>query len=360
MGACTSKSSKRRIAQSAEIDLSPTEDHRCPEREYKVLLLGGGESGKSTLVKRMKIVHQGGITRDELLEYRRIIYQNIVELAQSVAIYMRKTGVECKELSNQLFMEKILSYNSRLFDGFGTNVYFPPDMTKAISHFVMDSVVSKVVEDHMNGSSTLDSPMYFLNNIIRIGAPGYVPTEADVLRARSKNEGITETRFSRGHLSISVIAVNNQRSKHEKWLHLFESVTSVIFCAGLSDYDRVVFKGPGKSQTMMQESLRLFEFVVNSRWFIRTKVILYLTKFDLFKAKIGEVPLAKYFEEYTGGADVNKATKHILWKFMQCNRTRLSIPSHFTQIQDTIDVRPMFAAVSEWILGNALANSGHM
>ncbi|KAF9439577.1 guanine nucleotide binding protein, alpha subunit, partial [Macrolepiota fuliginosa MF-IS2] len=70
MGACTSKSSKQRIAQSAKIDLLLDEDYRRSKRECKILLLGGRESGKSTLVKQMKIVHQqGGFTRDELLEY---------------------------------------------------------------------------------------------------------------------------------------------------------------------------------------------------------------------------------------------------------------------------------------------------
>ncbi|KAF9444173.1 heterotrimeric G-protein alpha subunit, GPA3-like protein [Macrolepiota fuliginosa MF-IS2] len=359
MGACTSKSGKQRIAHSAKIDLLLDEDYRHSKRECKVLLLGAFASSKGSLeCLYMKIVHQqGGFTRDELLEYRPIIYRNVVELAQSVAIYMRKTGIECKELSNKLFMEKILSYNSRLCDGLETNVYFPPDVAKAISHFVTDTVVSKVIEDHMNGPSTFDSPIYFFDNIIRIGAPGYVPTETDILRARSGNGGITETRFNIGQLSIHMIVISNQRSERKKWLHCFESVTAIIFCAGLSDYDRIVVEDPNESRTLMQESLHLFESVVNSRWFMRTSIILFLTKIDLFKAKIGEVPLARYFEEYTGGADVNKAAKYILWKFIQCNRARLSIYPHLNQAQDTTNVRLMFAAVKETILQNALKNS---
>jgi len=92
----------------------------------------------------------------------------------------------------------------------------------------------------------------------------------------------------------------------------------------------------------MEESLALFESVVNSRWFLRTSIILFLTKIDVFKAKLQKVifhfvvsthifftppqaELEKYFPEYTGGTDVNKAAKFILWKFMQANRARLSI-----------------------------------
>ena len=40
---------------------------------------------------------------------------------------------------------------------------------------------------------------------------------------------------------------------------------------------------------------------------------------------VPQVPLEKYFPEYSGGADTNKAAKYILWRFMQTNRARLSV-----------------------------------
>ena len=38
-----------------------------------------------------------------------------------------------------------------------------------------------------------------------------------------------------------------------------------------------------------------------------------------------QVPLVQYFPEYTGGTDVNKGAKYILWRFMQLNRSRLNV-----------------------------------
>ena len=78
-------------------------------------------------------------------------------------------------------------------------------------------------------------------------------------------------------------------------------------------------------QNRMAESLVLFDSVINSRWFLRTSIILFLNKIDVFKNKLPKVPLEKYFPEYTGGADINKAAKYILWRFMQANRARLSV-----------------------------------
>jgi guanine nucleotide-binding protein G(i) subunit alpha len=88
----------------------------------------------------------------------------------------------------------------------------------------------------------------------------------------------------------------------------------------------------------MQESLVLFESVINSRWFLRTSVILFLNKIDVFKQKLPKVPLVHYFPEYTGGPDINKAAKYILWRFTQTNRARLSVYPHLTQATDTSNV----------------------
>lgn len=40
------------------------------------LCAGSGESGKSTIVKQMKIIHQNGYSRDELLLFRLTIYKS--------------------------------------------------------------------------------------------------------------------------------------------------------------------------------------------------------------------------------------------------------------------------------------------
>jgi len=73
------------------------------------------------------------------------------------------------------------------------------------------------------------------------------------------------------------------------------------------------------------ESLLLFDSVVNSRWFMRTSIILFLNKVDIFKQKLGRSPLGNYFPDYSGGNDVNKAAKYLLWRFNQVNRAHLNL-----------------------------------
>jgi len=75
----------------------------------------------------------------------------------------------------------------------------------------------------------------------------------------------------------------------------------------------------------MMESLVLFDSVVNSRWFVRTSIILFLNKVDLFKTKLARSPLSNYFPDYSGGNDVTRAAKYLLWRFNQVNRAHLNL-----------------------------------
>ncbi|KAJ5046104.1 Guanine nucleotide-binding protein alpha-2 subunit [Penicillium rubens] len=159
-----------------------------------------------------------------------------------------------------------------------------------------------------------------------------------------------------GQLSIHMFDVGGQRSERKKWIHCFENVTSIIFCVALSEYDQVLLEE--SNQNRMMESLVLFDSVVNSRWFMRTSIILFLNKVDLFRLKLPRSPLSNYFPDYSGGNDVHRAAKYLLWRFNQVNRAHLNLYPHLTQATDTSNIRLVFAAVKETILQNALKDSG--
>ena len=55
---------------------------------------GSGESGKSTIVKQMKIIHQNGYSRDELIAFRPLIWKNLLESARDVVQALRKFNLE--------------------------------------------------------------------------------------------------------------------------------------------------------------------------------------------------------------------------------------------------------------------------
>ncbi|GAA5930111.1 hypothetical protein JCM1841_002315 [Sporobolomyces salmonicolor] len=371
-GAGGRRSSKEDKERSYAIDKQIDDDAKKLRRECKILLLGSGESGKSTIVKQMKIIHQNGYSRDEMMLFRLTIHKNILDSAQGLVLALRRFKMEPIEEVNRHYADKIMDY--RLEDdtystsspvlntsprgssfSSGINGGLSPEVVRAIDSLWHDPIIPSVL-DRSSEYYLMDSAPYFFDEIKRIGAIGYIPSEADVLHSRTKTTGISETKFKSGTLSIHMFDVGGQRSERRKWIHCFEAVTSIIFCVALSEYDQVLLEEQG--QNRMNESLVLFESVINSRWFLRTSIILFLNKIDLFKAKLPKVPLARYFPEYTGGPDVNKGAKYILWRFTQLNRARLSIYPHLTQATDTTNIRLVFAAVKETILQNALRDSG--
>ncbi|KAF8162435.1 guanine nucleotide binding protein, alpha subunit [Mycena galopus ATCC 62051] len=300
----------------------------------------------------MKIIHQDGFSRDELVAYRPTIHKNVLDSVQAVILAMRKIGVDPVRFGNRVLADKVLDASSNK----DAPAFLSPEIADAISQLMQDPIIPKIMDEHASEFYLMDSAVYFFTEVLRIGAPDYIPTETDVLRARAKTTGISETRFNMGALAIHMFDVGGQRSERKKWIHCFESVTSIIFCTALSEYDQTLLEA--RDQNRMKESLVLFDSVINSRWFLRTSIILFLNKIDVFKAKLPKVPLQRYFPEYIGGNDINNAARFILWRFMQANRARLSVYPHLTQATDTSNIRLVFAAVKETILQNALKDSG--
>ncbi|KAJ7500121.1 heterotrimeric G-protein alpha subunit, GPA3-like protein [Mycena latifolia] len=350
MGQPVSKDSRTEKARSDAIDRQIHEDSKRYKKECKILLLGSGESGKSTIVKQMKIIHQAGYDTRARAEFRTTIYKNVLDSAVTLARVVRRVGVGSLGEAEGGVPSAAADVLAQ------THAVLTPALADAIFHVARVPAVERVVDEHPAEFYLMDSASYFFASIHRIAHPTYVPSEEDVLRARAKSTAIIETRFWMGDLSIHMFDVGGQRSERKKWIHCFESVTSIIFCTALSEYDQVLEEE--RRVNRMRESLYLFESVINSRWFLRTSVILFLNKIDVFKRKLPKIPLGRYFPEYAGGNDLQKAAKYILWKFMQENRAKLTVYPHVTQATNTKNIRLVFAAVKETILQNALKDSG--
>ncbi|KAH9020250.1 guanine nucleotide binding protein, alpha subunit [Lactarius deliciosus] len=287
-----------------------------------ILLLGSCKSGKSTIVKQMKM-------------------KNLHESAHGVVKALAKFNLHPINPANKANCKHILTYQLTTED---PHFFFSPDIAQAIQDLWADEIIPALT-NYLSNFYLIDSATYF-----------FMEANQDVLWAHAKTTAITETWFPMGQLSIRMVDVGGQRLQRKKWIHNFESITSIIFCTTLSEYNQVLLEDG--NQNRMAESLALFESVVNSQWFLHTSIILFLNKIDIFKDKLPKIPLDNYFPDYTGGTDVNKGAKYILWRFMQANHARINMYPHITQATSTSNVRMVFVTVKETILQNALKESG--
>jgi len=73
-------------------------------------LTGSGESGKSTIVKQMKIIHLKGYSEDELYNYRPTVFKNLLECAKAVINAMRQFEIDLVLAENRPLCEYLMEY----------------------------------------------------------------------------------------------------------------------------------------------------------------------------------------------------------------------------------------------------------
>jgi GTPase SAR1 family protein len=323
------------------------DDKRRLENEVKLLLLGAGESGKSTIAKQMKIIHKEGFTAEERASYKSIIYNNIVSSMRAILRAAKEFGIDTPAAET----ERVLNGNEEYFSG-----PLDPELAADIKTLWASEGVKATVADSAK-FQLIDSAQYYFDNLDRLAQADYAPSEQDVLRARAKTTGIIEIEFDVEKTHFRMVDVGGQRSERKKWMHCFQDVTAVIFCVALSEYNLKLQEDDTTNR--MHESLKLFKEICNSKWFVDTSMILFLNKRDLFEEKIEKTDLTEAFPEYTGGKNYKAAVSFIQERFMAQNEnpSKIIYP-HVTCATDTENVTVVFNAVKDIILRKALDSAG--
>jgi len=195
---------------------------------------------------------------------------------------------------------------------------------------------------------------YFFDEIERFIPDDYIPTIDDVLRVRVRSTGIEEAMFTFDDVNFLVVDVGGQRSERRKWIHCFDNVTAVLFCASLSSYDQVLRED--RTQNRLIEAILLFDEVANSTCFQKNDIILFLNKLDLFEAKIDKVDLNVCFAGYTGGSNLELAKDFISKRFTETTNSR--VYTHYTTAIDTKNIEFVIKSVRETLLTATLADMG--
>ncbi|KAK5894522.1 hypothetical protein CesoFtcFv8_011205 [Champsocephalus esox] len=338
--------------KSKDLEKQLQKDADKDAKTVKLLLLGAGESGKSTIVKQMKILHQGGYTKEEQLEFRTIVFGNILQSALAIIRGMEMLTIDFGSPAAQENAQKLQNLSDSIEEG-----TMPPELSDVIQKLWKDTGV-QAAYDRAAEFQLNDSAGYYLNEMERIGKSDYLPTEQDVLRSRVKTTGIIEEQFACKELHFRMFDVGGQRSERKKWIHCFEGVTCIIFCGALSAYDMVLVEDDEVNR--MHESLHLFNSICNHRFFALTSIVLFLNKKDLFEEKIKKVHLSICFPDYDGCNSYDDAANYIKLQFMELNMKKgvKEIYSHLTCATDTRNVQIVFNAVTDIIIKENLKDCG--
>lgn len=351
MGCGQSQEEKENKQKNEAIEDQLKKDKLALRNEVKMLLLGAGESGKSTILKQMKLIHDGGYNNDERESFKEIIFSNTVQSMRVILEAMTHMGIAMGDDFNKPHAELIIDLPNQI-----EGDSLPAEIATAVRSLWADKGVqecfSRSREYQLN-----DSAKYYFDSIDRIAKPDYMPDDQDVLRSRVKTTGITESTFHIGELVYRLFDVGGQRSERKKWIHCFENVTAIVFLVAISEYDQVLVED--ETVNRMQEALTLFDSICNSRWFVKTSIILFLNKIDRFKDKLPVSPMGKFFPDYEGGDSYEAACDYMLGRFASLNQSEAKqIYTHFTCATDTSQIKFVMAAVNDIIIQNNLRECG--
>eukprot|EP01156_Anaeramoeba_ignava_P023921 Anaeramoba_ignava/c21830_g1_i2.p1 GENE.c21830_g1_i2~~c21830_g1_i2.p1 ORF type:complete len:231 (+),score=85.24 c21830_g1_i2:26-718(+) len=185
----------------------------------KILLLGAGESGKSTLFKQMKLLQNGKFSDQDVEYFKPHIYYNCITQMKVLVLAAERLGIP---IDNTEIAEKIKEIKA-------TNLEWNDLFTDWIKILWKDPGIQKTYEFKDTNFQLNESSSYFFENIERIGANDYIPTKDDILRVRSRTEQIEQALFKVHDLEFVLIDVGGQRTARRKWIHCFEDVTTVLF-----------------------------------------------------------------------------------------------------------------------------------
>ncbi|KAI0989086.1 hypothetical protein GJ496_003564 [Pomphorhynchus laevis] len=259
---------------------------------YRLLLLGSGESGKSTIVKQMQILHKEGFTNDERRRKLSDIHKNVLDSIVAITKAM-DTFEPPIILPDHLrpLVNYIWTFSESLDREF-TDRFF--ETTKQLWR---DSNVQQSFR-RSNEYQLIDCAQYFLDKLDKIKSPTYLPTDQDILRCRCQTTGIHQVKFVMEKVHFHLFDVGGQRYERRRWCQCFHGITAILFVTAMSDFNLTLAEDTKENRLL--ESVKLFGEVWRNRFLQGVSVILFLNKVDVLTSKLvdAKIKLEDYFFDF--------------------------------------------------------------
>ena len=294
----------------------------------------------------MRIIHSSGFQEDERVQIKAVIYSNVVIAFRVLLEIMQDERLDFAD-------EKLRAYADVIEDAeadVDANQAFRDMRVKdAMMGMWRDPGVQQAVAKSHEFALN-DNLAFYFNGINRMFDPNWIPDDQDMLHARLRTTGITETLFELKELTFRMMDVGGQRSERKKWIHCFEGVQCLLFMAALSGYDQCLVEDVNANQ--MHEAFMLFESLVNGEWFKDKPIILFLNKIDIFKEKLAASPIRRHFPDYHGkDTDEEAAKQYFANRFRAINKnSNREIYIYYTNATDTTLLKSTMQAVQDMLI----------
>lgn len=248
------------------------------QEEIKILILGPGESGKSTYWRQLRNLYTGGLS---IKEKKLLINPIRINIITDIITIVKAAENMAIPISSTLDFEVNLIKESE------NELELSPELSDAIKKVWADPS-AKVVYDQIHSSQLSDHSAYFLDSVERISQDDYIPDNDDVIKCRIRTTGINNVKFNINGRKVLLVDVGGQKNERTKWQSVFQNVTAIIFVVSLADFDQCMFENAEERRTT--DSLELFKSTISKGVFQEKPVFLILNKEDELRKKLQTVP----------------------------------------------------------------------
>ncbi|KAJ3306053.1 Guanine nucleotide-binding protein G(o) subunit alpha [Kappamyces sp. JEL0829] len=263
------------------------------QKEPRLLLLGTSDSGKSTLLKQMKILHAKGFSEQEKKLSAQAIRAGILSSIRKIFGKVPNKSPE--------FLEVVLRAHSQKYASVADIEDTDPSNYVELAPLCAELWAEECVKQtfqQLPQNLVPDTIEHFLDSIQRIAADSYEPTDEDVLKLRTVTQNISETIFSIQGKNFHFFDVSGLKYHRKYWLPYFENVTSILFVVALSSYNQLMMEEGNTNR--MTDALFVWKQIVNHPTLSRPSIILFLNKMDLFEKRVKVTGIKEFFPDYDG------------------------------------------------------------
>ena len=320
--------------------------------QLRLLLLGLPEAGKSTFIRQIMDIYKLTADEDTRRPYATMItrfcinsLQMLVQQSETLATEQPALGTLTSAVSvvSVAYIKALAKDTSEI-------------TTETAYHMKLlwaDQGIQNTFS-HRHQFQLSDSTRYFLDRIDDIRRPGYIPSEMDLQQRRIGMGSIDEVHFQlKGN---SAVLVNTTELPRKQVSFFQNNFVAAIFVVAVNEYDQVQ-DVDGESVNSLAASMNLFKAYCESPLMKDVAVLVFLNKGDLFKEKIGRVPLRDHFPEYGGDNTDEAATA---WIAAQFEKLATAQTFYVTQTCATSanNVEFTFSAVKDVVVRQSMDQAG--
>ncbi|KAF8784507.1 Guanine nucleotide-binding protein G(o) like protein [Argiope bruennichi] len=248
-------------------------------RDVRVAIFGTAGSGKSTIVKHMRLLNEGSFDELDQRQYKPVIYSNVIHSLLDIIEAMHEMNLDFENKARRkdhvivdLVVKRHLeekAYNLQVFE--------------AMKRIWADGSIQATFA-RRNEYQLMDNVEYFFNDLDRLADDDYEPTDRDIVLTHIRTTGITRISIVFDDLRFELIDVAGHRAERRKWVNCFQNIDAMIYCCAISEFDQKL--NEDNRTNRLEDSYALLNSLYQSRWLHNTVVIMFWTKKDLFDMKI--------------------------------------------------------------------------